>query len=40
MISAGTLGAKAPDRRFHAGMAWLFVVVAVFGFAPRSWCRG
>jgi hypothetical protein len=36
MNDAGTLGAKAPDRLFHAGMAWLFVVVAVVGFAPRS----
>jgi hypothetical protein len=36
MNSAGTLGAKTPDRLFHAGMAWLFVVVAVVGFAPRS----
>jgi hypothetical protein len=36
MNSMGTLGAKAPDRFFHAGMAWLFVVVAVVGFAPRS----
>jgi hypothetical protein len=24
------------DRLFHAGMAWLFVIVAVGGFAPRS----
>jgi hypothetical protein len=24
------------DRLFHAGMAWLLVVVAVVGFAPRS----
>lgn len=24
------------DRRFYAGMAWLLVVVAVAGFAPRS----
>jgi hypothetical protein len=24
------------DRRFYAGMAWLLVVVAVVGFAPRS----
>jgi hypothetical protein len=24
------------ERRFHAGMAWLFVVVAIVGFAPRS----
>ena len=25
-----------PARTFYAGMAWLFVVVAVVGFAPRS----
>ena len=24
------------ERHFHAGMAWLFVTVAVAGFAPRS----
>jgi len=24
------------ERHFHAGMAWLFVLVAVVGFAPRS----
>jgi hypothetical protein len=24
------------ERHFHAGMAWLFVIVAVAGFAPRS----
>jgi hypothetical protein len=24
------------DQRFHAGMAWLLVAVAVVGFAPRS----
>ena len=24
------------ERRFHAGMAWLFVIVAVAGFGPRS----
>jgi hypothetical protein len=29
-------GGTSFDRRFHAGMAWLFVVVAVAGFAPRS----
>lgn len=33
---AGTPGKTAPDRRFHAVMAWLLVVVAVVGFAPRS----
>ena len=26
----------ASDRRFYAGMAWLLVVVAIAGFAPRS----
>ena len=31
-----TLGATSPARTFYAGMAWLFVVVAVVGFAPRS----
>jgi hypothetical protein len=36
MTDAGTLGTKVPDRHFHAGMAWLFVVIAVVGFAPRS----
>jgi hypothetical protein len=29
-------GAGSFDRGFHAGMAWLLVVVAVCGFAPRS----
>src|SRR5690242_6380528 len=24
------------ERLFHAGMAWLFVLVAIVGFAPRS----
>jgi hypothetical protein len=24
------------DRRFYAGMAWLFVIIAIAGFAPRS----
>ncbi|HEY4213407.1 MAG TPA: hypothetical protein VGM84_18160 [Steroidobacteraceae bacterium] len=24
------------ERRFHAGMAWLFVIVAIVGFGPRS----
>lgn len=24
------------ERHFHAGMAWLFVIVAITGFAPRS----
>ena len=29
--------AAAPaERHFHAGMAWLFVIVAISGFAPRS----
>jgi hypothetical protein len=28
---------RAPfERTFHAGMAWLFVIVAAAGFAPRS----
>ena len=27
---------KSSERLFHAGMAWLLVVVAVAGFAPRS----
>jgi hypothetical protein len=29
-------GGISSDRRFYAGMAWLFVVVAVAGFAPKS----
>jgi hypothetical protein len=29
-------GIKPPDRLFYAGMAWLLVLVAVVGFAPRS----
>lgn len=29
-------GVRTPDRLFHAGMAWLLVMVAVVGFAPRS----
>ena len=29
-------GGASPERLFHAGMAWLLVVVAVGGFAPRS----
>ncbi len=28
--------ARSPELPFHAGMAWLIVVVAVAGFAPRS----
>jgi len=36
MKNPSTLQAKAPDRLFYAGMAWLLVVVAVLGFAPRS----
>lgn len=32
MKTAGT----SSERLFHAGMAWLLVVVAVTGFAPRS----
>ena len=27
---------QSTERLFHAGMAWLLVVVAVAGFAPRS----
>jgi hypothetical protein len=27
---------SSPERPFYAGMAWLLVVVAVAGFAPRS----
>src|SRR5262249_17978905 len=30
------LDARRLEGRFHAGMAWLFVVVALVGFAPRS----
>jgi hypothetical protein len=30
------VGGSLLDRHFHAGMAWLFVIVAVTGFAPRS----
>jgi hypothetical protein len=29
-------GIRSPDRLFYAGMAWLLVLVAVVGFAPRS----
>jgi hypothetical protein len=29
-------GRASSERLFHAGMAWLLVVVAVVGFAPRS----
>jgi len=29
-------GIRTPDRLFYAGMAWLLVLVAVVGFAPRS----
>lgn len=29
-------GSASSERLFHAGMAWLLVVVAVGGFAPRS----
>jgi hypothetical protein len=31
-----TGGTEPSERQFHAGMAWLLVVVAVAGFAPRS----
>jgi len=37
MSYAATLGRVTPERRFHAGLAWLFVAVAVVGFAPRSY---
>ncbi len=30
------LRAPSLELHFHAGMAWLFVIVAVAGFAPRS----
>jgi hypothetical protein len=30
------IGASAFDQRFYAGMAWLLVLVAIGGFAPRS----
>jgi hypothetical protein len=36
ITSAGMPVAGAPDRLFFAGMAWLLVVVAIVGFAPRS----
>src|SRR5882724_8437339 len=29
-------GGASAERLFYSGMAWLFVVVAVGGFAPRS----
>lgn len=29
-------GGPSSDRLFHAAMAWLLVVVAIVGFAPRS----
>lgn len=33
----GLTAAQAPaERHFYAGMAWLFVIVAICGFAPRS----
>jgi hypothetical protein len=34
--NVAALDARAPPQRFHAGMAWMLVVVAVVGFAPRS----
>jgi hypothetical protein len=34
--SVASTGVSFPERHFHAGMAWLFVIVAVAGFAPRS----
>lgn len=34
--SAVMTGVRTPDRLFYAGMAWLLVLVAVVGFAPRS----
>jgi hypothetical protein len=30
-----TTGATSFERHFHAGMAWLLVIVAVVGFTPR-----
>ncbi len=36
MSYAGTMDVRAPERPFYACMAWLLVVVAVAGFAPRS----
>ena len=36
ITGAVTPVAMAPARKFYAGMAWLFVVVAFVGFAPRS----
>jgi hypothetical protein len=33
---AGGVTPVSSDRMFHAGMAWLLVVVAVAGFMPRS----
>ena len=35
-VSSGERLGAASFERFHAGMAWLLVVVAVGGFAPRS----
>ncbi len=35
-VPSARLGAPALDSHFHAAMAWLFVIVAVAGFAPRS----
>ena len=34
--SVASTGVSFLERHFHAGMAWLFVIVAVAGFAPRS----
>lgn len=34
--SAGTIHERSVDRYFYAGMAWLYVLVIVVGFAPRS----
>jgi hypothetical protein len=34
--SVASTGGSSLERHFHAGMAWLFVIVAVAGFAPRS----
>jgi hypothetical protein len=34
--SVASAGVPFLERHFHAGMAWLFVIVAVAGFTPRS----
>lgn len=35
-VRGGPLGRLSFDRLFYPGMAWLLVIVAVAGFAPRS----